>query len=105
MNPAILFALIFMNGNTLDIKTGYATLADCQRHTGFDYVGRGKCIAYNSHGKNWAAVMGWPQGSVRLITKFRGEADCRSFLTWVRPEVPSVCKEIDTPELCDPAIS
>jgi hypothetical protein len=65
MTPAILYALVLMQGGQFSIAQRYTTKAECmQMHKG----GRGGCIAYAPHG---ATMVVSPEvGRTQYITRF-----------------------------------
>ena len=104
MTNTVLWALIALANGSITVNSGYATKAECsQAFKG----GTATCISYNPDGPTWMMMFYRPtaRGSIKLMRRIPDEAECQNYLGTLKPDVPAVCKQLDVPIDCDPAVS
>ena len=104
MTNTVLWALIALANGSITVNSGYASKAECsQAFKG----GTATCISYNPDGSTWMMMFYRPtaRGSIKLVRRIPDEAECQNYLGTLKPGVPAVCKRLDVPIDCDPAVS
>ena len=104
MTNTILWALIALANSSITVDPGYATKAECSRAF---KGGTATCISYDPDGSTWMMMFYRPtaRGSIKLVRRIPDGAECQNYLGTLKPDVPAVCKQLDVPIDCDPAVS
>jgi hypothetical protein len=84
MTPAILWALVALNGSTFDVEVGYTTAGECAFHV---------------------TQFLRPSSGMKAVRRIQSWSQRQDYLNPLRPDVPAVCKPLAIPEGCDAAVS
>jgi hypothetical protein len=92
-----LFALVILQGTTLNFSPGYTTAAECLQQYKGPYV---SCFPYDPERTTWTAFFKTPGSGFGSIWNFPNESVCQSYVGALRPDVPAACRQLARPESC-----
>ena len=95
-----LFALVVLQGTTLNFSPGYTTAAECLQQYKGPYVA---CFNYDPEGTSWTAFFKLPDGAFRVVRRISNEGECRRYIDAFRSDIPAACRQLAQPDTCNVA--
>ena len=95
-----LFALVVLQGTTLNFSPGYTTAAECL----VQYKGPNvSCFAYDPKLSTWTAFFKLPEGGFRTVGKIASEDECKRYIGAFKDGIPTACRQLAMPVTCNVA--
>ena len=96
----VLYALVVLQGTTLNLSPGYTTAAEClQQYKGSNVA----CFAYDAGLSTWTAFFKLPEGGFRTVGKIASEDECRRYIGAFKEGIPTACRQLAMPVTCNVA--
>jgi hypothetical protein len=90
----ILYALVVLQGTTLNFSPGYTTAAEClQQYKGPNVA----CFAYDAGLSTWTAFFKLPEGGFRTVGKIASEDECKRYIGAFKDGIPTACRQLAMP--------
>ena len=96
----VLYALVVLQGTTLNLSPGYTTAAECLQQYKGPYV---SCFAYDPNLSTWTAFFKLPEGGFRTVGKIASEDECRRYIGAFKDGIPTACRQLAQPVTCNVA--
>ena len=96
----VLYALVVLQGTTLNLSPGYTTAAEClQQYKGPNVA----CFAYDAGLSTWTAFFKLPEGGFRTVGKISSEDECKRYVGAFKDGIPTACRQLAMPVTCNVA--
>jgi hypothetical protein len=95
-----LYALVVLQGTTLNFSPGYTTTAECLQQYRGPYVA---CFAYDPGLTSWSAFFKLPDGAFRRVYGMPSEDECKRYVAAFKDDVPAACRQLAMPVTCNVA--
>ena len=95
-----LFALVVLQGTTLNFSPGYTTATECMQQYKGPYVA---CFAYDPNLTTWTAFFRLPEGGFRTVGKIASEDECKRYIGAFKDGIPTACRQLAMPVTCNVA--
>jgi hypothetical protein len=96
----VLYALVVLQGTTLNLSPGYTSVAECTQQYKGPYV---SCFAYDPNLSTWTAFFKLPEGGFRTVGKIASEDECRRYIGAFKDGIPTACRQLAMPVTCNVA--
>src|SRR5580658_2393446 len=96
----VLYALVVLQGTTLNLSPGYTSVAECTQQYKGPYV---SCFAYDPNLSTWTAFFKLPDGAFRVVRRIPNEGECRRYIDAFRSDIPAACRQLAQPDTCNVA--
>jgi hypothetical protein len=96
----VLYALVVLQGTTLNLSPGYTSVAECTQQYKGPYV---SCFAYDPNLSTWTAFFKLPEGGFRTVGKIASEDECKRYIGAFKDGIPTACRQLAMPVTCNVA--
>jgi uncharacterized protein YbdZ (MbtH family) len=96
----VLYALVVLQGTTLNLSPGYTSVAACTQQYKGPYV---SCFAYDPNLSTWTAFFKLPEGGFRTVGKIASEDECKRYIGAFKDGIPTACRQLAMPVTCNVA--